>query len=93
MIYDNFTLESYNQLKLHRPSLINDPTFAPGATRIGKVNDDISENFKSNLFSNINYQSNNSESLFLENVPEESNSRNLYDVLDQYYKISNINKF
>ena len=44
--------------------------------------------FKSNLFSNITYQSNNSESLFLENPTEESKNRNLYEDLDQYYKLS-----
>ena len=88
MIYDNFTLESLNQLKLHRPSLINDPTFVPGAIRIGKINEELNESFKSNLFSNITYQSNNSESLFLENPTEESKNRNLYEVLDQYYKLS-----
>ncbi len=92
MIYDNFTLESLNQLKLHRPSLINDPTFTPSAIRIGKISEDPNESFKSNLFSNLTYQSNNSESLFLENATEESKNRNLYQVLDQYYKISNVKK-
>jgi hypothetical protein len=86
MIYDQLTVEN---LKLHRPSLINDPTFAVASMRVGQIAQDLNESLKvGNIFST--YQSQNSESLFLDNANEMATNRNLYDVLDQYYKISKI---